>query len=179
MKTETFYRKMENKTPLLHYILFAIDFILIWDLVRDKNIQIYEQTQNQLKCIVQPKLLRFIGFFVGQIGIISLYTIFTITSITQISCDRVPQNLQASSIEQKSSKIICQLIEFDFFGYQKSQKQISGLIGSRLEKQTKTDKEGKIIYKHQVQLLTKTESIPFRRRVRASQSGLTQGIRRI
>ncbi|MBN3923395.1 hypothetical protein [Nostoc sp. NMS4] len=154
---------MENQTPLLHYILFAIDLILIWDLVRDKNIQIYEQTQNQLKCIVQPKLLRFIGFFIGQIGIISLYTIFTITSITQISCDRVPQNLQASSIEQKSSKIICQLIEFDFFGHQKSQKQISGLIGSRLEKQTKTDKEGKIIYKYQVQLFTKTESIPFRR----------------
>ncbi|MEH2093125.1 hypothetical protein [Nostoc sp.] len=154
---------MENQTPLLHYILFAIDLILIWDLVRDKNIQIYEQTQNQLKCIVQPKLLRFIGFFIGQIGIISLYTIFTIISITQISCDRVPQNLQASRIEQKSSKIICQLIEFDFFGHQKSQKQISGLIGSRLEKQTKTDKEGKIIYKYQVQLLTKTESIPFRR----------------
>ena len=148
---------MENTNSLLKYVLFAIDLILIWDLVRDKKIQIYEQTQNKLKFIVQPKLLRFIGFFIGQIGIISLYTIFTITSITQISCGRVPQNLQASSIEQKSSKIICQLIEFDFFGHQKSQKPISGLIGSRLEKQTQTDKEGKIIYKYQVQLLTKTE----------------------
>lgn len=61
---------MENTNSLLNYVLFAIDLILIWDLLRDKNIQIYEQTQNKLEFIVQPKLLRFIGFFIGQIGII-------------------------------------------------------------------------------------------------------------
>ncbi|MFN6487757.1 MULTISPECIES: hypothetical protein [unclassified Nostoc] len=83
--------------------------------------------------------------------------------VTQLDCNRVLQNIDTSNIEQKSSKIICQLIEFDFFGHQKSQKQISGLIGSHLEKQTKTDREGKIIYKYQIQLLTKTESFSFRR----------------
>ncbi|WP_414514781.1 hypothetical protein [Nostoc sp. PCC 9305] len=154
---------MENTNSLLKYVLFAIDLIFIWDLVRDKKIQIYEQTQNKLKFIVQPKLLRFIGFFIGQIGIICLYAIFLFIPITQLDCNRVLQNIDTSNIEQKSSKIICQLIEFDFFGHPKSQKQISGLIESRLEKQTKTDTEGKIIYKYQVQLLTKTESIPFRR----------------
>ncbi|MEH2212498.1 hypothetical protein [Nostoc sp.] len=154
---------MENTNSLLKYVLFAIDLILIWDLVRDKKIQIYEQTQNKLKFIVQPKLLRFIGFFIGQIGIIYLYAIFMFIPVTQLDCNRVLQNIDTSNIEQKSSKIICQLIEFDFFGHPKSQKQISGLIESRLEKQTKTDTEGKIIYKYQVQLLTKTESLPFRR----------------
>ncbi|MBG1267193.1 hypothetical protein [Nostoc sp. WHI] len=154
---------MENTNYLLNYVLFAIDLILIWDLVRDKNIQIYEQTQNQLKCIVQPKLLRFIGFFIGQIGIIYLYAIFMFIPVTQLNCDHVTQNLKASSIEQNSSQVICQLIEFDLFDRQKSQKQISGLIGSRLEKQTKTDKDGKILYTYRVQLLTNTESIPFTR----------------
>lgn len=48
---------MENTNSLLNYVLLAIDLILIWDLVRDKNIQIYEQTQNKLKFIVQPKLI--------------------------------------------------------------------------------------------------------------------------
>lgn len=52
--------------------------------------------------------------------------------VTQLDCNRILQNIDTSNIQQKSSKIICQLIEFDFFGYQKSQKQISGLIGSRL-----------------------------------------------
>ncbi|MEH2044573.1 hypothetical protein [Nostoc sp.] len=123
---------MENTNSLLNYVLLAIDLILIWDLVRDKNIQLYEQTQNKLKFIVKPKLLRFIGFFIGQIGIIYLYAIFMFLPVTQLDCKRVLQNIDTSNIQQKSSKIICQLIEFDFFGYQKSQKQISGLIGSRL-----------------------------------------------
>ncbi|MEA5605796.1 hypothetical protein [Nostoc sp. UHCC 0252] len=154
---------MEHTNSLLKYVLFAIDLILIWDLVRDKKIQIYEQTQNKLKFIIQPKLLRFIGFFIGQIGIISLYALFMFIPVTQLDCNRILPNIDTSNIEQKSSKIICQLIEFDFFGHQKSQKQISGLTGSRLEKQTKTDTEGKILYTYRVQLLTNAESIPFTR----------------
>ncbi|MCC5643460.1 hypothetical protein LC607_10990 [Nostoc sp. CHAB 5824] len=98
-------------------------------LLKGKNLKIHEQIQNKLNFTIQPKLLRFIGLFIGQAGIICLYTIFTIISVTQLSCDRVPQNLQASSIEQKSSIIICQRREFDFSGHQKSQKQITGLIG--------------------------------------------------
>ncbi|WP_375479452.1 hypothetical protein [uncultured Nostoc sp.] len=108
-------------------------------------------------------MLRFIGLFFGQVEIIYLYTIFIIIPVTQLNCERIPQNLEASSIEQKSSTIICQLIEFDFLGYQKSQKQIYGLIGTRLEKQTNTDKDGKIVYKYRVQLLTNKESVPFTR----------------
>ncbi|MBN4002137.1 hypothetical protein [Nostoc sp. LPT] len=152
---------MENTNSLLNYVLLITNLILIWYLFKGKNIKIHEKTQNKLNFTIQPKLLRFIGFFIGQAGIICLYTIFTIISVTQLSCDRVPQNLQAFSIEQKSSIIICELREFDFFDHQKSQKKITGLIGTRLEKQTKTDKEGKILYTYRVQLLTNRESILF------------------
>ncbi len=72
---------------------------------RGKNLKIHEQTQNKLNFTIQPKLLRFIGLFIGQIGIFSLYTIFIIIPITQLSCERVTQNLQVYSIEQKSSII--------------------------------------------------------------------------
>ncbi|MFN6564112.1 MAG: hypothetical protein RMY28_030560 [Nostoc sp. ChiSLP01] len=154
---------MENKASFLNNILLIINLILIWYFLRGKNIKIDEQTQNKLNFTIQAKLLRFIGLFIGQIGIICLYSIFTIIPVTQLSCERVLQNLQASSIEQNSSTIICQLREFDFFGHQKNQKQVSGLIGTRLEKQTQTDKEGKIFYKYRVQFLTNTESIPFTR----------------
>ncbi|PHJ66241.1 hypothetical protein VF14_20245 [Nostoc linckia z18] len=154
---------MENQPSLLGYILLISNLFLFWYFLRGKNFKIDEQTQNKLNFTIKPKWFLFIGLFIAQLGIICLYTIFTIIPVTQLSCERVPQNLQASSIEQKSSTIICQLREFDFFSHQKSQKEISGLIGTRLEKQTKTDKEGKILYIYQVQLLTNTESIPFRR----------------
>ncbi|MEH1859276.1 MAG: hypothetical protein V7L21_15050 [Nostoc sp.] len=154
---------MENKASLLDYVLLITNLILFWYLLRGKNLKIHEQTQNKLNFTIQPKLLQFIGLFIGQVGIILLFAIFAIVPVTQLSCYRVPQNLQASSIEKKSSKIICKLREFDFFGNQKNQKQISGLIGTRLEKQTKTDKEGKILYTYRVQLLTNTETIPLTR----------------
>ncbi len=154
---------MENTNSLLGYVLLITNLFLVWYFLRGKNLKIYKQTQNQLNFTIQPKWFLFLGLFIGQAGIICLYTIFTIISSTQLSCDRVPQNLQAFSIEQKSSIIICDLREFDFFDRQKSQKQITGLIGTRLEKQTKTDKEGKILYTYRVQLLTNTESIPFTR----------------
>ncbi|OYD95310.1 hypothetical protein CDG76_10030 [Nostoc sp. 'Peltigera membranacea cyanobiont' 210A] len=153
---------MGNKAALLDYTLLITNLILFWYLLKGKNLRIHEQTQNKLNFTIQPKLLRFIGLFIGQAGIIYLYATFVIITVTQLNCDRVSQNIQASSVN-KTSTIICQLREFDFFRQQKSQKQITGLIGTRLEKQTKTDKEGKIIYEYQVQLLTNTESIPFRR----------------
>ncbi|MDZ8106094.1 MAG: hypothetical protein RM338_10800 [Nostoc sp. DedQUE12a] len=154
---------MENQPFLLGYVLFIIDLILIWDLSKGKNVKIHELTENKLNFTTQPKLLRFIGLFFGQIGIFSLSTIFMVIPVTQLNCDRVPQNLQASSVEQKSSIIICKIREFDLFGHQQNQKEIYDLIGTSLEKQTKTDREGKVIYKYQVKLLTNTESIPFRR----------------
>ncbi len=154
---------MQNQVLLLNYVLLILNLVLIWDLLKGKNVKIHKRTENKLSFTTQPKLLRFIGFFIGQIGIFSLSAIFMIVPVTQLNCDRVPQNLQASSVEQKSSIIICKLREFDFFGHQENQKEIYGLIGTSLEKQTKTDREGKIIYKYQVQLLTNTESIQFRR----------------
>ncbi|MEH2283083.1 MAG: hypothetical protein V7K90_17430 [Nostoc sp.] len=154
---------MENTNSLLGYVLLITNLLLFWYFLKGKNLKIHEQTQNKLNFTIQPKLLRFIGLFIGQAVIVYLYATFLIITVTQLHCDRISQNLQASSIEQKSSTIICQLREFDFLGHQKSQKQITGLIGTRLEKQTKTDKNGKIIYEYQVQLLTNTESFPFRR----------------
>jgi uncharacterized Tic20 family protein len=113
---------MGNTNSLLGYVLLIINLLLVWYFLRGKNLKIHEQTQNQPNFTIQPKWFLFIGLFIGQAGIICLYTIFTIISSTQLSCDRVPQNLQASSIEQKSSIIICVLREFDFFDRQKSQK---------------------------------------------------------
>ncbi|MBD2613008.1 MAG: hypothetical protein RMY62_016605 [Nostoc sp. ZfuVER08] len=154
---------MENKASFLNNILLIINLILIWYFFRGKNLKIHEQTQNKLNFTIQPKWYRFVGVFIGQVGIIYLFAIFVIIPVTQLNCDRVAQNLETSSIEQKPLTVICQLKEFDFVDRQKSQKQIDGLIGTSLEKQTKTDKEGKIRYEYQVQLLTNKESIPFRR----------------
>ncbi|MDZ8067369.1 MAG: hypothetical protein RMY64_17380 [Nostoc sp. DedQUE08] len=154
---------MENKAYLLDYVLLITNLLLFWYFHKGKNLKIHEQTQNKLNFTIQPKLLRFTGLFIGQVGIIYLFAIFVMIPVTQLKCDRVPQNLESSIIQQKSSTIICQLTEFDFIGHQKSEKQISGLTETRLEKQTKTDKEGKNIYEYQVQLLTNKESIPFRR----------------
>jgi len=154
---------MENQTALLDYTLLITNLLLFLYLIKGKNLKIHKQTQNKLNFTIEPKLFLFTGLFIGQVGIIYLFAIFAIVPVTQLSCDRVPQNLQASSVEQQSSTIICKLREFDFFGHEKSQQQIDGLIGTILEKQTKTDKKEKIIYEYQVQLLTNTESIPFRR----------------
>ncbi|MBD2680236.1 MULTISPECIES: hypothetical protein [Nostoc] len=154
---------MQDKTALLDYTLLITNLLLFLYFLKGKNLKVHEQTQNKLNFTIEPKLLRFLGLFIGQLGIIYLFAIFAIVPVTQLNCDRVTQKLEASSIEQKSTKIICQLREFDFVGHEKSQKQVSGLLGTSLEKQNKTDKEGKIIYEYQVQLLTNTESIPFRR----------------
>lgn len=159
---------MEDKASLLGYGLLIFNLGLFWYLLKGKYIKIHEQTQNKLNFTIQPKLLRFLGLFFGQIGVIFFCATFTIIPVTQLNCDRVPQNLHTSSIStdigQKASSVICQLMEFDFLGHQKSQKQVSGLIGVRLDKQTKTDKDGKITYKYQVMLLTNTDSVPFRRK---------------
>jgi uncharacterized Tic20 family protein len=152
---------MENQPSLLGYVLLIINLIFIWDFIRDKNIKIHEQSQNKLNFTIQPKLPWFFGFIIGQIGIISLSVVFLIIPVTQLDCDRVLQNLPASGIENSSSTIICQLIEFDLFGHPKIPKQISGLIGTRLQKQTETDTDGKFVYKYRVQLLTNAESVPF------------------
>ncbi|OYE03524.1 hypothetical protein [Nostoc sp. 'Peltigera membranacea cyanobiont' 232] len=152
---------MENTNSLLGYVLLIINLIFIWDFIRDKNIKIHEQSQNKLNFTIQPKLPWFMGFIIGQIGIISLYVVFLIIPITQLDCARVLQNLPASGIENSSSTIICQLIEFDLFGHQKSQKQISGLIGTHPQKQTETDPDEKFVYKYTVKLLTNAKSIPF------------------
>lgn len=158
---------MGDKVSLLGYGLLIFNLGLFWYLLKGKFIKIYEQTQNKLNFTMQPKLSRFLGLFIGQIGVIFLCATFTIIPVTQLNCDRVLQNLHSSSvsadIEQKASSVICQLIEFDFLGHQKSQKQISGLIGVYLDKQTKTDKNGKKSYAYQVLLLTNRESIPFTR----------------
>ncbi|WP_445629033.1 hypothetical protein [Nostoc sp. DSM 114167] len=103
---------MENKASFLDYVLLITNLLLFWYFLKGKNIKIHEQTQNKLNFTIQPKLLRFLGLFFGQVGIILLFAIFAIIPVTQLSCYRVPQNLQASSIEQKSSKIICKLREF-------------------------------------------------------------------
>lgn len=158
---------MENQVSLLGYALLILNLGLFWYLLKGQNIKIHEQTQKKLNFTIQPKLLRFLVLFIGQIGVIFLCATFKIIPVTQLNCDRVLQNVHTSSIstdiEQKASSVICQLIEFDFLGHQKSQKQISGLIGTRLEKQKKTDKDGKITYKYQVMLLTNTDIVPFRR----------------
>ncbi len=57
---------MENQASLLSYLLLIINLILIWYLLRGKNLKIHEQTQNKLNFTIQPKLLRFIGLFFGQ-----------------------------------------------------------------------------------------------------------------
>ncbi|QSJ19743.1 hypothetical protein JYQ62_14130 [Nostoc sp. UHCC 0702] len=156
---------MENQVSLLGYALLIFNLGLFWYLLKGQNIKIHEQTQKKLNFTIQPKLLRFLGLFIGQIGVIFLCATFKIIPVTQLNCDRVPQNLHTSSvsagIEQKTSSVICKLVELDFFGHQKSQKQIYGLIGTRLEKQKETDQDGKITYKYYLQLLTNTENVLF------------------
>ena len=113
--------------------------------------------KRNLTLLSNPSYFGFLVLFIGQIGAIFLCATFKIIPVTQLNCDRVLQNVHTSSIstdtEQKASSVICQLIEFDFLGHQKSQKQISGLIGTSLEKQKKTDKDGKITYKYQVHVI--------------------------
>jgi uncharacterized Tic20 family protein len=47
---------MENKNSLLNYVLLTVNLILIWYLLRGKNLKIHEQIQNKLNFTIQPKL---------------------------------------------------------------------------------------------------------------------------
>ncbi|WP_016952784.1 hypothetical protein [Anabaena sp. PCC 7108] len=156
---------MDSKDPLLQAILLITNLWLYWYFIKGKTIKVDEQTQDKLDFTIQPKFLRFIGLFIGQIAIIGLHSILIGTPITQLNCDRVPQNIDipiiAKSNEQKTSSVICQLVELDWFSHERSQKHISELIGSRLEKQSETDSNGKIYYKYQIQLITNTEIVLF------------------
>ena len=155
---------MNDVPPLLTAVLLVINLGIFGYLIRGRNLIISENTPNLLNFTIQPKLLRFIGLFVGQLGIICLYFTLIATPLTQLNCERYTQNIPVSSIsksiEQDMSPVICQLVEFNWFGHEKSQKRISGLLGATLEKQSKID-NGKTSYKYQVRLLTSTESIPF------------------
>ncbi|MBD2567323.1 hypothetical protein [Anabaena lutea] len=156
---------MDSKDPLLQAVLLITNLWLYWYFIRGKTIKVDEQTQDKLNFTIQPKFLRFIGLFIGQIAIICLYSSLIATPITQLNCDRVPENIDipiiAKSTEQKTSSVICKLVEFDWFSHEKSQKHISELIGANLEKQSETDSDGKIYYKYRIQLITNTESFPF------------------
>ncbi|AFZ57840.1 hypothetical protein H6G54_16390 [Anabaena cylindrica FACHB-243] len=164
---------MDSKDPLLQAVLLITNLWLFWYFIKGKTIKVDEQTQAKLDFTIQPKLLRFIGLFIGQIAIICLYSTLIATPITQLNCNRVPQNIDSSiiakSTEQKTSLVICKLVELDWFSHEKSQKHISELIGASLEKQSETDSDGKkIYYKYRIQLITNTESFPFRQAYRAS-----------
>ncbi len=88
---------VQTKTALITNLL------LFWYFLRGKNLKIHEQTQNKLNFTIQPKWYRFVGVFIGQVGIIYLFAIVVIIPVTQLNCDRVAQNLEASIIEEKSS----------------------------------------------------------------------------
>lgn len=162
---------MDSKYLPLQAILLVTNLWLYWYFIKGKTIKVDEQTQAKLDFTIQPKLLRFIGLFIGQIAIIGLYSILIGTPITQLNCDRVPQNIDIpiidKSTEQKTSSLICQLIELDWFSHERSQKHISELIGANLEKQSETDSDGKIYYEYRIQLITNTESVHFTQAYRA------------
>lgn len=158
---------MNDISPLFKAILLLINLGIFGYLAIGKKLVFSENTPNKLNFTIQPKLLRFIGLFIGQLGVICIYFTLIATPITQLSCNDYTQNISALStdknIKQQISPVICQLVEFDWLGHQKSQKQINGLLGATLGKQSKTNSNGKTSYRYQVQLLTNTESIPFTR----------------
>lgn len=158
---------MNDVYALIKALLVIFNLGIFGYLVKGKSFVISENTPNKLNFTIQPKILRFIGLFIGQMAVICIHFTLIATPITQLSCNYYTQNTSAlntdKNIKQQISPVICQLVEYDWLGHQKSQKQINGLLGATLEKQTKTNNNGNTFYIYRVQLLTNTESIAFTR----------------
>jgi hypothetical protein len=147
---------------LLFTILFLIIFGVIFYCIHRQKSNSYEQTLTKLILKISPTLSQLIGIFF--IGLASFFLIFSwwLTPLVQLNCSRSISEQHFINITHNLPHPVCELVEFNWFGYEKFKKIIAELQGVKLESKTDTDQEGKVFYKYQVILKNHTDDIPFR-----------------
>ncbi|GAA6620396.1 hypothetical protein [Scytonema sp. NUACC26] len=145
---------------LLLTILFLIIFGVIFCCIHRQTSNSSEQTLTKLILKVPPTLSQLIGIFF--VGLASFFLVFSwwYTPIVQLNCTR--SILNKPFINNNIPHPVCEVVEFNWFGYEKLKKIIADLQGVKLERKTETDKEGKVSYKYQVILINNTDNITFR-----------------
>jgi hypothetical protein len=148
----------------LETALFLVQLgILIYYLyLCQKDKKDIEETPNKLTILINPTMPQLIGIFFWGLGLIFLLFPWVMTPIIQLNCSRNTQEIPFINLKQSVSSNLCELVEIDWFGSEKSKKVFSGLQGVKLETKTDADSEGKIYYRYQVLLLTDLGLIPFR-----------------
>lgn len=156
------FTHMYNVNYFFVTILCLINFgvLVYFILIQNKNL--FEETQTKLTFTISPKFSKLIGIFLGVIGLFFLLFSWIITPIVQLTCTHYIPETSFTDTGYNVTSNVCELVEVDWFGSEKSKKVVSGLQRSELETKTDTDSNGKISYRYQVLLLTDTGSLPFR-----------------
>lgn len=148
-----------------HYgwqLLFLVYFGCVWFAITRPSGKILEQTLNKLAFRLRPTFFWGIEVFFSGIGLIGLLVTLTIAPITTLTYNRTaPSQLSPSALQNAPASAICELVEINWFGREKSKTFISGLQGATEETKIEKDSDGKTTSVYRVVLYTNGGDVPF------------------
>lgn len=151
----------------LHYystlweILALILFGGFWFCATRSNLKVLEQGPDKLTLRIYPMIAWGGGGLLIGIGMLLVLAFLTSNSMTILTCNRSVLQLPLTAVERSSAAIMCNLVEINRLGVEKSKVYISGLQGAKIETKHVEENRQVNVYRAYVVLLSNKGNIPF------------------
>ena len=150
---------------LLKTILLLINLVAGYYFIFANPLKFSVQTSTKITLNVRPIVFLWTGIFVSQLFVLLLFATISLTRITQLICNRLPNNISISNIDLSAKKntltVRCNLTSNYWFGYKKSELQVSELLEAKLENEVEIASQNKPKYTYKILLITPRDSFTF------------------